>query len=481
MKTRFKLRPNRLAAHRPERFQPSACVILIACFVVAACAAHGDIRFTARNSDLAVLADTLEDAHPNLYFDDSATAFHRAVKNANVELPAHAPPSHTFRILAPIVAGLGDAHTALDPYTSDYRNFRDSGGRLFPLELRFEASKAIVIANYEGALFVPKGSVVLSIAGESIPQFLGRLEKFTSGERPELKAWQLSQDLRAIMWLEGFRAPFSIRIRTPDGRIINGAAKGCTIDAIHAWDRSNAGYEQLADYDFRLDTAQRIGILTIHSFNTDNAQDWDRFLQQMMRRLRDSKAKELVIDIRQNGGGDTTLSDDLLKRFATRPFRDFSEVDIKVSSVVKNALGHDRYVDIYGDDAWNAANGGLLREFPDYENPLPPTQRFHGKVYIITGSGTYSTAAIFAAAAQSSQSATIVGQTSGGLATLYGEAFSFTLPESKINATVSTKYLIAADGNRALHPVRPEKTFVETPLGVRDTELADILRYVSAQ
>ena len=448
------------------------------CLLFTACGAHTGSS-TSRNSDLTVLVDTLENAHPNLHFNESAASFDGKVKIANAMLPAHATPAAAFDTLAPLAAGIGDAHTWLDPYTTDYRTFRDGKGKLFPLELRFQSSKATVIANYEKDLNVPNGARIVSIAGEPIPRFLGRLERFTSGERSTLKAWRTSEDLRALMWLDGFRAPFPIRVEMPDGRIVNKSAKGCTIDDIHAWDKSSAGYQQLVDYDFRVDRFTHIGVLTIHTFDRDNARDWDTFLQHTMRTLARSNVRALVIDVRENDGGDTALSDDLLKRFARQPFRDFTEVDIKVSKVVKDALGHDRYVDIYGDDAWNSTDGQVLREAVDYEEPLPAARRFSGKVYVLIGPGTYSTAAIFADSAKASRSATILGQPSGGLATLYGEAFSFTLPESKIDATVSTKFLVAADGNRVLHTVQPDKMFTETPPSVHDAEMANVLRFVA--
>ena len=236
-------------------------------------------------------------------------------------------------------------------------------------------------------------------------------------------------------------------------------------------DQSAAGFGQLTPFAFHVDASTRVGILTIHSFDVDNANEWKAFLHRTLAELKARHARALVIDVRQNSGGDTDLSDDLLRIFARTSFRDFSEVDAKISAVTKRALGHDRYIEIYGPDAWSATDGTTLIEPIAYENPLPRNARFPGKVYVLVGSGTYSTAAIFAAAAQDSHSATIVGQESGGLPTLYGEAFPFTLPESGISATVSTKYLVRADSDRRPHGVIPDKDFQETPEGQRDSEL----------
>ncbi|MBD5605848.1 MAG: hypothetical protein IAI48_12290 [Candidatus Eremiobacteraeota bacterium] len=428
--------------------------------------------------DLTILVDTLEDAHPDLFFHESRVSFDRAPALARSAMLRNPSSTGTFRAIAPLVSGIGDGHTYVSPYTSDYVRFRDHGGLLFPLELHVEDARASVTANY-GPGAVPEASEVTSINGASIARLLANFRRIENGETPVQKDWNTTQDLRELLWIGGFRAPFVITRRS--GSVsTRQTLSGCTIDAIHRSDESEVGLQRFADYRLTLDATSRIAVLTVHDFSFDGVDKWHRFLLTMLHRLRQHRIKSLVVDVRENTGGNTERSDELLETFAKHGFRDFSNVTTKISRVTKTALGHDRYAEIYGEDAWDAVDGTSISSVATNEvEPLAPERRFSGNVVIVTGSGTFSTAAIFAAAAQDSRNALIWGHPSGGFATLYGEVFSFELPHSKLSIGVSTKYLVRAAGGNAARGVIPDRTFRETTQRLHDTELDSIIASIA--
>jgi hypothetical protein len=97
---------------------------------------------------------------------------------------------------------------------------------------------------------------------------------------------------------------------------------------------------------------------------------------------------------------------------------------------------------------------------------------------VLVGSETFSTAAIFAAAAQDCHVASILEEESGELPTLYGESFSFTLPESGIEGTVSTKFFVRPNGDRSSRGVIPNYLIAATaPDAPSDPELAAAITY----
>lgn len=426
------------------------------------------------NTDLHVLAETLEDAHPNLYFHESRKSFQRSISLAQLKIDRGETPSGSFRAIAPVLSAIGDGHTFVSPYTKDYLAFRDGGGLLFPLELRVEAARAIVTADYDRPKRVPEGTEIRSISGEPTRELLTRLRSLENGETPEIKDWNSGQDIRELLWIEGVRAPYVITENSDRGAVPK-ILPGCTIDSIHRWDKTQAGLQQLADYRLALDAHRKFAILTVHDFDPENTAAWQRFLHVMVQRLRGNRIPTLIVDIRENDGGSTERSDELLETFAKYPFRDFSSYETKVSHVTKEALGHDKYVDLYGEDAWSEPDGTTLTYHPDLVEPLAAPDRFTGTVLVVIGSGTFSTAAIFAAAVQDSRNGRIGGRVSGGYATLFGERFSFVLPKSRLTVSVSTKRFVRAGGSGAPLRVVPDLVFQETPQGSHDAEIREIV------
>jgi hypothetical protein len=371
---------------------------------------------------------------------------------------------------------MGDAHTGLDPYTKAYQRFRDANGLLFPLEVRIVEHRAFVTANYEPANSIPLGSELASVDGLSMSTFLDHLGRFAGAERVALRDSFVAQDIRAYMWHAGMLTPFTVTFHTPTGRDVTVILHGATVGAIHAWDNSNAGYEALTPFRLQYVAGGSVGVLTIHSF--DNPDGWRDFTGRLVGDLKKHRARALLIDLRENSGGGTEASDALLSLLAHQRFRDFSEVDIKVSAATKSAYGKDRYIDIYGSDAWDAPDGSLLRQTVDWRNPIASRSIFPGRVYVLIGSGTFSTAAIFAAAAQDCHVATILGAESGGLPTLYGGSFSFNLPASGLEGTVSTKFFVRPNGDRSSHGVIPDHPITATaPDAPSDPELAAAITY----
>jgi hypothetical protein len=410
--------------------------------------------------DIRYLRDSLELVHPNLFFHQSQARFEAALAAVAKGVSNETSDEDLYRSLAPIVASIGDGHTNLDPYTTDYQHFRDSNGRLFPLELRFANAEAVVVANYGPEDIVPVGSEVESIQGLTIERFLDVLGKYVGAEERALKTSFIARDLRADMWHAGLRAPFLVRYRDRSGREQVVRLRGTTLASIHRWDNSQAGYDALVAYRLSYADHGNVAVLTIHSF--DNPDGWQSFIAHLANGLTKHRTRALVIDIRNNSGGDTGVSDALLKVFASTRFRDFSTIDTMVSSLTKKSYGKADYINIYGQEAWKTASGTILHANVDYMAPASPDALFHGKVYLLVGPGTFSTAAIFAAAAQDAHLATIVGTESGGLPTLYGELFTFTLPNSHLEVSVSTKYFVRPSGDTAPHGVIPDRLLTET-------------------
>lgn len=94
------------------------------------------------------------------------------------------------------------------------------------------------------------------------------------------------------------------------------------------------------------------------------------FLEATFQSLAAQPIRALIIDLRRNGGGDSRLNDELWTYLTTKPFKQFGGTIVKACDRLKREYGHDKYVDIYGPDAWSAQDRTILRSGMDPNSDL---------------------------------------------------------------------------------------------------------------
>ena len=103
---------------------------------------------------------------------------------------------------------------------------------------------------------------------------------------------------------------------------------------------------------------------------------------------------------------------------------------------------------------------------------------FTGKVYVLTGPFTFSSANMLADGVKQFKLAEIVGEPTGEDTNDFGEAYSFTLPRSKIKIQTSTSFDFgAACDKKTQTPVVPDKLVPRT-LADRIQEKDRAMEYV---
>jgi len=108
--------------------------------------------------------------------------------------------------------------------------------------------------------------------------------------------------------------------------------------------------------------------------------------------------------------------------------------------LVKAAYGKAKYVDVYGIDAWNAKNGALITDPVKPRRPSPNPLRYHGKVSLLIGPGTFSSAMACAVAAKDFGLATLVGEATIEPVDSNGGVFSGVTPHTKLEFGFPTQF-----------------------------------------
>jgi C-terminal processing protease CtpA/Prc len=156
----------------------------------------------------------------------------------------------------------------------------------------------------------------------------------------------------------------------------------------------------------------------VSSFAWGDKAQFLTFTHDAFEKVRAAGTKNLIIDVRANGGGnDEMWIEGILPYFATRPYRWASRYRKRV--VVADPAKHEVVGDIVDGEVetWIP---------PQPDNPA----RFKGRVYVLVGSATYSSAVVFSNVVQDFGFGAIAGVGNSVRSATTGGTRRTTLPNS---------------------------------------------------
>lgn len=420
--------------------------------------------------DLEFLVRSLEEIHPDLYANYNRDLFKNKLKQVTAQINRDLSALEFYKLIAPLVARLGDAHTSLAiPFRLMAEHVR-GGGKIFPFDVNCQTGKVIIKENYSSLKKIRPGMEIVSINGISSKTLLKKITSFLSPRKEKFRRILAGDLFSAYLYLlYGFDSGFTIEIKEK-GKVnqVPHVVKGVLLQEINR-KRSERKNELKMKFKFTSYPENNAGVMTIDSFSGSG--NFMEFLRETFLKLRQEKIKHLIVDIRKNSGGDSRLCEALAGYLTDRPVDLVSKTRIKVSRQVKQmfrekmkkadrsklspeALRYLRKIMETGD-------GKILELAPEERGRGINSLRFSGKVYLLTGIRTFSSAVLFAAAFKDYRMGTIFGEETGAPASHFGEIFSFNLPNSKLNVRVSYKYFIRPDGRAGVRGVIPHHQVAE--------------------
>ena len=372
-------------------------------------AQDGSSRDAAWREDLATLAVELPPRHIAPFAKVSQTDFEAAVADLEAAIPTLSDEQITVRLMQ-VVALLGDSHTALA------LNFTPES-LVFPLNFySFSDGMYLLVAPAEYSAALGGRLVMIQDTGiEDVIAALGTALPHAN------KGWlrvMAAQSLPSAMLLVGLgiipdmtQATFTFETRggktvaldvlsTPRSQL-SGLAWELALDptaipaAFGSHNPPNYWYEVLADS----------GTLHIGYAICAEAESWPfaDFMADALAVLDSQPVERVVIDLRANSGGDSRILEPLIEALAQRD---------------------------------------------DMNQP--------GRLFVLIGPRTYSSAILNAIQFRQRTAAILVGEPTGGEPNHYGEIKEFTLPNSGLRVFYSTKRFVYIEGDdsSALEPDR---------------------------
>jgi len=421
--------------------------------------------------DLTFLRKSLEEAHYNLYIYTSKEAF-----NQNFESVKSSITKDSLSILEitslfqSVISKANNGHTEIPFPGAVYIDFAYSGGTIFPLEIAFEEGKSLIRKNWSNNNSIEIGSEIISINNQSIDDVLQKIYPLISAERNYFKLAKIELiSFPRLYWQAlGEQKNFEIEIRK------NGKIEKHQIKAISLIEDYEMKRHELFSEKRELKFLNQAAYLKPGNFSGDE-QKYRRFIDSSFVEINKKKLPNLIIDLRNNLGGDDSFSDYLVSYIADQPFRWYSEFTLKTSAILK---AHVRENYDTNDPFWQSVltheDGSIYAyEFDEYK-PQPIEKRFSGKVFVLINRQSHSQSAVTAAQIQDYKFATIVGEETGDLPSLYASQYSYNLPHTGIDVKISKGYIVRVNGSKKAEGVIPD-IYIKDHLLDEDDEILDSL------
>lgn len=401
----------------------------------------------ALRKDYGVFRHLLEAWHPSLYWytsPDSMSAYfdegYAALRDSMTE-----PQFRT--VLSYVIAKVDCGHTSVRA-SKAYAHYLDTAHLpQFPLILKFWADTMVVAANLNRRDSVlRRGTQILTINDRTTQQLTDTLFNYivADGLNRTGKYQYLSTGLHFSSWYKdvfGYSDSFDIgytdtsglvkKVRIPLydphadtlrrslGRVLlpgTGQRGQGPVQRVRPADRrARKKRELLLTRNLQLDSASQTAFLTLNTF--EHGYHLRKFFHHTFTELKERQIKNLVLDVRSNGGGDASLSNLLTRYLIDKKFKVADSL-----YAIRRHSPYDRYI-----------NSGFLYEmltlvasrkhsdgkyhFGYFERHyFSPFRRLHfdGHVYILTGGNSFSATCLFAGALKGQPNVTLVGEETGG-------------------------------------------------------------------
>jgi C-terminal processing protease CtpA/Prc len=355
---------------------------------------------------------------------EAVASRYREIRDALVE-PMDAL-SFVLRI-SPLFGALNDGHAGVRPNEA----FMDE--LAVPVRCTVAGADTIVLASHGDV--VEPGSVLVSLADVPAARVRDLTLAGWGGQTERLRIERFASASRIVATiLANDPERYNVRWTTPAG-----VAKHATLPRAAIampWSRSPVG-----PYTFRTAGDGAIGVIDyrlcvgLSSFQT--------FLRQTFGLIRSNRIRAVVVDIRNNSGGDSDVSNELWKYLTSKTFTQFGPIVMRSSDYLKALYGKSKYVDIYGIETWDAPDGTLITYSQSkigFISPEPNALRFTGPVALLIGPRTFSSALDCALAAKAYGLATIIGEETSEPAATTGELFEMSTRFAGITGSFTTKY-----------------------------------------
>lgn len=408
-----------------------AALLALAAASFPAPAAESPVSAGQLREDIAFIRQAIGRTHPDPGFSADPEAIENALKALGQAAPASMTRDQAWQQLAALNPMFTDAHLFIGypDWRAETRAHLASAGTLFPYEVDLDPESRLFIGARLGGAATPlKGARILAIDGVAAATAVTALSARAHGDTPLFRRHLLAQRWWLYYWkMYGARTHYRLTLERGQETWTEDVPASTQLPALL---RDDNAFERQFGFVSEPGCA---AVLSVGSFDYAFKERFLALTQAAFARLREDGASTLYIDISANGGGDDALwLEGLMPYLATQAYR-------TGSAYVKKVVDPNP---ARGETAGQIVEGAIETWHPaQLDNPL----LFKGKVVVILGPSTYSSAVLFANVMHDFGFAVLAGTGNAARRTQSGGIRRFILPHSGLALWVP-RFVLAPPG-----------------------------------
>lgn len=193
--------------------------------------------------------------------------------------------------------------------------------------------------------------------------------------------------------------------------------------------KENSSSEEASFVSYTIDKSKNIGIFTLKS--CDCNKEYTDCLRAFFTDVKKQSISNVVVDLRNNGGGNSLVANKFLEYLDVNTYRT-------------------------GSMRWRLGPFLTKRSVGKHVNSKQKDLTFTGNIYVMTSTTTFSSAMLFTQYISDNKLGTIVGEIPGNAPNGYGDIAVFKTPNAKLYFSVSTKIFTRADRSVKQNYIQPD-------------------------
>lgn len=401
-------------------------------FTVVGLSQTDKVQKTAFLTDLKIYKEIVETSHTGMYLYTSKSEFDSIFKTfkEQIETGKVSTKNDFFLRLATIHTKINCGHSSMYPSQDIFSTIEENQKVFFPLQVKFIKDTLIVASDFNG---LQKGTQIVKINNKTIEQIASDAFKIISsdGYNTTFKYRQLVEEFALYYFLlYGSQEKYNLEIIPYQSK----ESVQFTVDGILSNTNENNVEKKATDLSY---INENTAILTVNTFSTEtrkNQKKFFKFLHRSFKEIQEKGIDNLILDIRENTGGDDGNDMELASYLINKPFKEnkyrklnTNELPLfpeyldpqwrKMMGVSEKKTSDEikkRFKKMINSEFFLREDGAYYLKEKKIIKREPNKYLFSGKTYILISGKVFSGGALFSALVRDKTNAVFVGEETGG-------------------------------------------------------------------
>lgn len=421
-------------------------------------------------TDVRYLKTKLENNHPGLYLYTSKSTIDKVFDSLENSILKPLSELAFYKHITIISSIIKDGHTIILPNVA-HANTQGNTSNFLPYHFVILNNQLFLDMVCTSDNSIPVGSEIIYINNVKATEIIKQLSErqVRDGNNLTYPTWILSNYFRQYYsFIFGHPANYAITYKI-NGQTNTASIKALPKDSIYFYRQQNYPNKTFLNLPneglkLKIEDDKKYAILIIKDFHNnvlkkEYKQNFNKVIATYFEQINNSKTENLILDLRNNQGGDIENGVYLLSYLLDKPFSVVKEYNCVKNKKVQHCNG------------------------PSLGQHHPKANNFKGKLYVLINGGSFSNSGIVSSCLQANNRATFIGQETGGNPNVIaGFTKEIKLPNTKIQVQVPTKQFVITDkgnnigqGIMPTHKVEPKLTDIINNI---DTEMEYTIKLI---